>query len=324
MRYGISGWMASRWIGAAHALEKLPRIAQALSSGVLGIDKVVELARFATPQTEARLIPWARGVSAACIRRRADLDARPSEEKALAAERARFVSWWYSDQGRRFGLAAELPASQGAVVARAVERLARTLPVMPGEEDPWYSDARRADALVALCSAGIVADPAPDRATVVVHASLEALVTADRSCEVEGGGVIDAETTRRLLCNARLQAVLKDTDGDAVRVSRLSREPPAWMLRQLRYRDRECRFPGCGARRFTQAHHVVWWENGGLTDLDNLVLVCTFHHKLVHEYGWAVRRHRDGTVRWFRSDGSWYHPGPAPPTEARERLPLAS
>lgn len=132
MRYGISGWKANRWIGAAHALEELPRIAQALSSGELGIDKVVELARFATPQTEAGLICWARGVSAACIRRRADLDARPSEEEAQAAERARFVSWWYSDQGRRFGLQAELPASQGAVVARAVERLAHTLPVMPG------------------------------------------------------------------------------------------------------------------------------------------------------------------------------------------------
>ena len=95
------------------------------------------------------------------------------------------------------------------------------------------------------------------------------------------------------------------------------------MMRQLRYRDKECRFPGCGARRFTQAHHVVWWEHGGPTDLDNLVLVCTFHHKLVHEYGWAVRRDPDGTVRWFRSDGSWYHPGPgpAPPREARERQP---
>ena len=156
---------------------------------------------------------------------------------------------------------------------------------------------------------------------MVVHASMEALVAADRGCEVEGGGVIDPETARRLLCTARLQAVLEDTAGDPVRVGRLSREPPAWMLRQLRYRDGECRFPGCGARRFTQAHYVVWWEHGGPTDLDNLVLVCTFHHKLVHEYGWSMRRQRDGTVDWFRSDGRWYHPGPAPPRDAWERQP---
>jgi hypothetical protein len=51
------------------------------------------------------------------------------------------------------------------------------------------------------------------------------------------------------------------------------------------------------------------------------VLVCTFHHRLVHEHGWAVRRDADGTVSWFRSDGSWYHPGPAPPREPSEQQP---
>ena len=95
----------------------------------------------------------------------------------------------------------------------------------------------------------------------------------------------------------------------------MSREPPAWMVRQLKYRDRECRFPGCGSRRFTQAHHVVWWERGGPTDLENLVLVCTFHHRLVHEYGWHVRREEDGSVSWFRREGRRYRPGPSSPEE---------
>jgi hypothetical protein len=85
------------------------------------------------------------------------------------------------------------------------------------------------------------------------------------------------------------------------------------MMRQLRYRDQECRFPGCGARRFTQAHHIVWWEHGGSTDLQNLVLVCTFHHKLVHEYGWELGRDAGGTVAWFRPDGGRYRAGPGPP-----------
>jgi hypothetical protein len=88
------------------------------------------------------------------------------------------------------------------------------------------------------------------------------------------------------------------------------------MLRQLRYRDRECSFPGCGARRFTHAHHVVWWERGGRTDLENLVLVCGFHHRLVHELGWAVRREPDGVARWFRPNGTRYVAGPAPPARA--------
>jgi hypothetical protein len=78
--------------------------------------------------------------------------------------------------------------------------------------------------------------------------------------------------------------------------------------------DFECTFPGCGARRFTQAHHIVWWDQGGRTDLDNLLLVCTLHHKLVHEYGWAVRRDGEGMARWFRPDGTRYRAGPAPPS----------
>ncbi len=67
MRYGISSWKAHRWIAAAHALRGLPRLADALARGELGIDKVVELARFAAAGTEADLIRWARDVSCAAV-----------------------------------------------------------------------------------------------------------------------------------------------------------------------------------------------------------------------------------------------------------------
>ena len=134
---------------------------------------------------------------------------------------------------------------------------------------------------------------------------------------------LHAEVTKRLLCNARVQTVTEDAAGDVVGVGRLSREPSAWMIRQIRHRDQECRFPGCDARRFTQAHHIVWWSQGGRTDLDNLLLICAFHHKLVHEYGWAVKRDGpDGAVRWFRPDGSRHRAGP--PGGYDRCLPLAS
>jgi hypothetical protein len=258
MRFGISGWKARRWIAASHTLAALPRLSSAFSNGELGIDKVVELSRFATPGTEARLIVWARGVSSGCIRRKADLMVRRAVTDAQDVDRDRSLTWWYEDEGHRFRMDTDLPAACGPVVINAVEREVRRIPVMPGEDDLHYLPARRADALVALCSSCGTGDADPDRATVVVHAPIEALVSVDRGVELEGGGVIHAETARRLLCNARVQAVVEDGSLDIVRLGRTSRLVPGWMVRQLRYRDRECVFPGCGARRFTQAHHIAW------------------------------------------------------------------
>ena len=72
MRFGISDWKARRWIAAAHALDGLPLTAAAFARGEIGVDQVVELTRLAMPETEARLLPWARNVSSGAIRARAD------------------------------------------------------------------------------------------------------------------------------------------------------------------------------------------------------------------------------------------------------------
>jgi hypothetical protein len=320
MRYGISGWRAHRWIAAAHALEGLPRLSEALANGTLGIDKAVELARFATAEREADLVRWAQEVSCATIRRRGDAEVRACVEQVIEVERTRSLSWWYFDEGRRFGLEADLPAAQGAIVARALERAAETIPAMPDEEDACFVDARRADALVSLCSARIAADPDPDRATVVVHAQVDPTTGELTAGELEDGPGLHRETVARLLCTARTQSVLEDPNGNVLGLGRMSREPSAWMVRQVRYRDRGCRFPGCGTRRFTQAHHIEWWSRGGRTDLDNLLLICSFHHRLVHEHGWSLTRSADGDVRWFRPDGTRYRAGP---TGRRPREPAA-
>jgi hypothetical protein len=86
---GISSWKARRWIAAARGLEDLPRLSEAFSSGELGIDKVVELTRFATLQNEAGLIRWATGVSTGCIRRKADAACRQVLKAVQDAEQAR-------------------------------------------------------------------------------------------------------------------------------------------------------------------------------------------------------------------------------------------
>jgi uncharacterized protein DUF222/HNH endonuclease len=336
MRYSISTWKAHRWINAAHGLADLPQLGEAFETGVVGVDKVVELTRFATPETESRLVKWATTVSGTTIRRRGDLEARDPIEPVQDADRDRFLDWWYYDEGRRFHLEAELPAANGAVIARAVARAADQVPQIPGEEPK--ASTRRADGLVGICRGRIASDPDPDRATVVVHVRATpvggsgpehgsgngASVTGEPvpagfeigACEIEGGPVIHPLTAGRLMCDARIQTVLEDSIGMPIRLGRISREPSAAIMRQLRYRDRCCQFPGCGSTRFLHAHHISWWSRGGPTDPENLILLCTFHHKLVHEHGWKVFRDPNGTVRWFHPDGTRYRTGPSPPRES--------
>lgn len=315
MRYGVSEWKARRWVESSRRLQDLPRISEAFGTGAIAVDKVVELTRFATRDTEVRLLRWAQRVSSGAIRRRADRETRRSLEDAEGIERSRRLAWWPVDEGRRLALEAELPAAEGAIVVRAIERLAAGTPVMPGEEGELFVEQRRADALVQLASGSAPNgdDAGVDRATVVVHVSPETLAGGEGGCEIEGGGVIHAETAKRLICSGRLQAVIEDAFRNPVRIGRSSREPTPAMMRALRHRDGECRFPACGARRFTNAHHIRWWSGGGPTELDNLLLVCGFHHRLVHEYGWRVGRTSEGVVTWFRSDGTRYRAGPGPP-----------
>ncbi|HEY8018053.1 MAG TPA: DUF222 domain-containing protein [Actinomycetota bacterium] len=308
MRYGISLWKAERWVRAAHELETLPAIADALATGLLSIDKVAELTRFANFDDEDGLVRWARGVPAGAIRHRADVERRRDALEAELADRARSLTWRYEDD--RFEMHAELPTADGEAVREAIERMVERIPAMPGEDGD--ADARRADALVALCRSGGSAEGELRPATVVVHARLDGLVEGTHGCETEQGPALAPTVVERLVCNARMQTVVEDARGEVVRVGRLRREPPAWMLRQLRYRDRGCVFPGCGTRSFTEAHHVVWWSKGGPTDLENLVVICSFHHRLVHEHGWGLSRAPEGEVRWFRANGERYLAGPSP------------
>ena len=126
-------------------------------------------------------------MSGARIRRKADLLTRERANDVRRAERDRTVSWWFHDEDRRFRLEAELPGADGAAVAKALDRLAQRIPAMPGEDRGSYIDARRADALVALASAGIAADPELDRGTVVVHIPFDALISEEGRGAVEGG-----------------------------------------------------------------------------------------------------------------------------------------
>jgi len=196
-------------------------------------------------------------------------------------------------------------------VARAIEEVAREVPVLPGEEGAALRDRRRADALVALARSRLAHAGGVDRATVVVHARREAPTRGRPGAELQGGPVLHPEVARRPACTSRIEILFEDGDG-RLHARALRRGPPDRMMRELRRRDRGCVFPGCGRRAHLVVHRLKAFGRGGPTTLENRCLLCAFHHVLVHELAWGLRRIH-GRFVWTRPNGMPYEPGPSPP-----------
>jgi len=152
-----------------------------------------------------------------------------------------------------------------------------------------------------------------ERYQVVVHVDAAVLEDPDASGQsaLEPGAHVSAETSRRLGCDASRVVMRHDPDGRVVEVGALTRTIPAALRRVLHYRDRGCRFPGCGLP-FGQGHHIQHWANGGPTTLSNLALLCRRHHRAVHEEGYQVERLPDGELRFRRPDGKLLPDAPSP------------
>jgi 5-methylcytosine-specific restriction endonuclease McrA len=162
-----------------------------------------------------------------------------------------------------------------------------------------------------------------DRFQVVLHVEAAALMhgsaSSDRAGHTSGHAVladsgvgVPAGTSRRLACDASVVLMTHDQEGRVLTVGRKRRTVPPAIRRALDHRDPGCRFPGCGCR-YTDAHHIIHWANGGETKLDNLTLLCKRHHRAVHEEGLGVEVVEGGPVRFFRPDGREIPQAPLPP-----------
>ena len=132
-------------------------------------------------------------------------------------------------------------------------------------------------------------------------------------CELEHGPSIAAETARRLACDCGVVRIVENEKGEPLDVGRRTRTIPPAIRRALIARDNGCRFPGCTFKRYVDGHHVKHWAHGGETKLSNLVTLCRFHHRLVHEGGVEIQTLDDGAFRFVRPDGrSLESPAPVP------------
>jgi hypothetical protein len=308
-RCGISLSAAREKVRTSHALRDLPEISLAFSEGRLSYTKVRALTRVAALQDEAALVRYALDATAPQVEERCRQirNVHPdSVHDARRAWEARWLSAWRNTARNTLCLRVELPLDVGELVMQAIERALADEEIADGvaERSPAAFHSQQADALVAIVktyldggTASTDSSSTADRYQLVVH--------VDEAALHGGAGRADAplETVRRLACDSSIVVVTEDERGTPLNVGRKQRTVSTPLRRALWARDRHCTFPGCQRTRYVQAHHVDHWIEGGETSVDNLVLLCSYHHRLLHEGGYRIRRDYQGERYFVRADG---------------------
>jgi len=103
-----------------------------------------------------------------------------------------------------------------------------------------------------------------------------------------GESFLSIEAARRLSCDAGVAEVVENEQGTPLSVGRKRRTIAGALKRALYKRDATCTYPGCTHRIFLEGHHIKHWVDGGETSLTNTALLCSLHHRYVHEYGYVI------------------------------------
>jgi hypothetical protein len=314
-RCGIGLGTARDQVRVAQRLQELPRVRAAFATGELSYSKVRAIARVATPEIEESLVELALHASGAQLEKlvrgyHSSLAATLGTAQATLEKR--YLRWsWENDGSLR--IQGRLPADDGALLLSALRAAEAPPPPPPraaaaDEEVAHTADARNADALVTVArstlAAGLATRTGGDPWELVVHVDAETLAGdgIQTQSHLADGPALAPETVRRLGCDASLVRIV-ERDGRPLSVGRRTRTIPPALRRALRARDRGCRFPGCAHQRFLHAHHIQHWARGGETNLDNLVYLCSHHHRLVHEGGFSVERTDARSIGFRRPDG---------------------
>jgi len=288
-RFGVSTPTARAYTHVAERAWDLPHLVTSLSEGEISFDKLRAVSDVATPETDREVLERARECS---VRQLGEL-ARSASGATEAHPDRRFVR--FNDRHRT--VTAQLPADSYAEVRSCLEGRARKIP--SDGETPW--DQRLCDALVETIRSSGGGSASASPYLVVAHVPLDALIdesgeTTGLAGELETDDLISRETVRRIACDATIAIAVDDDVGHTMFEGRARREPTDAQRREIKRRDRHCRFPGCTNATFTNAHHVKPWKTGGKTDIDNLALLCLHHHRRVHSGGWRMSGDANGVL----------------------------
>jgi hypothetical protein len=312
-RTSITLATAREKVRSAHALRTLPAISAAFAEGRLSYSKVRALTRVAHLHDEDLLLKHALDATVPQVEERCRQIRNVAPEAVHHGRRAwenRSLTAWRDEARGVLRLTVEVPIEEGELILRALDYAVAGGEVTTDVDPEAVAEskgatwcAQQADALVAVaksyldggqsCEGGSTAD----HYQVVVHADAKAL-TGGTGC-----ADLAVATVQRLLCDCSLVTVVEDPTGNPLDVGRKQRTVSTPLKRALYARDRGCTFPGCHRKRYLDGHHLKHWINGGETNPDNMTLLCTHHHKLLHEGNFAIQRESDGTLRFVTADG---------------------
>jgi hypothetical protein len=312
-RCGIGPAAAREKVRAAHALRSLPAISAAFAEGRLSYSKVRALTRVANMHDEDLLLAYALNATVPQVEERCRQIRNVAPDSLHHARRAwenRSLTMW-RDEGRglmRFTV--EVPIDEGELIVRALDCAVAGGEVTTDFDPDAIAEskgtawrAQQADALVAVVKSYLDGGQAPEGGATADH--YQVVVHADAKSLTGGAGCSDLpiDTVKRLLCDCSLVTVVEDENAHPLDVGRKQRIVSTPLKRALYARDRGCTFPGCHRKRYVDGHHLKHWINGGETTAGNLTLLCTHHHKKLHEGGFSIVKDADGTLRFVTDDG---------------------
>jgi hypothetical protein len=305
-RCHLTGGAAVERVGIARQLEKLPQTKKAFASGELAYHHVAVMARTAdhvgaaaVRKAESSLLSLAGTMDpgkftdvAKNFEHRVDAEAVLAEANRAHQRRYLNISEPLDGMVRLEG---QLDAEAGAIVRNTLYAGGP-----PSAQDERTPGQRRADRLVELClkKDGGSTDGAGSRPHLIIRASLDTLagIANAPAAEIDGGGMVPAETVQRLACDTALTRITGTGELQA-EITRATRTTPPAMRRALATRDRGCVAETCDRPpQWTDAHHVQHWTRNGPTTMSNLILLCRPHHRMVHEEAFGLRRLGNG--RW--------------------------
>ena len=202
----------------------------------------------------------------------------------------------------------------GAVLQAALNALSGP----PTPDDKRSPKQRRADALVELARQKLDSGTLPEvggqkpHLTVTVSMATLANQPGSPAADLEWAQPIPAETARRLACDAAVTPIFLDSESNQPRAGQTSRSISGSQRKALVFRDKGCRFPGCDRPAdWTDVHHLKHWADGGKHVMDNMILLCRRHHRMVHEEGWQLVVTAEGNIVALMPDGFAF--GTVPP-----------